>query len=83
MQLDGEAVRPVGAAVVDEDDFPLAVQRLEDVGEPLREERQDLLLVPQGDDNGKTGGSALHRDETSEASRRLPPRQGSPSRGLD
>ena len=72
MELDGEAVRPVGAAVVDEDDLPLAVDLVEDACKPLGQERQDLLLVPQRDDDGKTGGGALHRDETSEAPRRLP-----------
>ena len=82
VELDGEAVGAVGRAVVDEHDLPGSLQAVEDGGEPRGERGQDLLLVPERDDHGKTGGVALHRAEGSGASRRLDPGRPTGTRRL-
>ena len=70
MELHEEPVRGVRRAVVDEDDLPGARHGVEDRGESLGERGQDLLLVPERDDDGKPRGVALHRAEGSGAPRR-------------
>ena len=60
MQLDGQTVGAVAAAVVDEDDLPGPVQGVEHRRQLLDESRQHLLLVVQRDDDRVPGCRLLH-----------------------
>ena len=60
MCLDGEPVRAVRAPVVDEDHLPAVLERLEHAGEAQDELWQQLLLVPEGNDDRKTWSRVVH-----------------------
>ena len=75
MQLDGQTIGAVSAAVVDEDELPGPVQGVEHRRQLLDESRQDLLLVVQRDDDRVPGCRLLH-DSGGYAEARLSRRAG-------
>ena len=60
VSLDGEPVRAVGAPVVDEDHLPGVLERVEHTREARDELWQQLLLVPEGNDDRKARSRVVH-----------------------